>query len=95
MKRLIKLITFPIKRWKKMENKNKDGKTIIEEVDYAGEVQNLVTTNEDISFLDDSLFKTIFDANKDELLKVVKSVGSKIQIISVEKFNEEFLSKNF
>ena len=78
-----------------MENKNKDGKTIIEEVDYAGEVQNLVTTNEDISFLDDSLFKTIFDANKDELLKVVKSVGSKIQIISVEKFNEEFLSKNF
>jgi len=78
-----------------MQNKTKDGKTIIEEVDYASEIQNLISTNEDVSVADNNFITIIFESEKDELLKVVKTVGSKIQIISVEKFNEAFLSKNF
>lgn len=70
-------------------------KTIVEELDYAEEVQKFIKVNEDVSFKDESLIDIIFSAKKDELLKVVKSVGSKIEIISVEKFDEEFLSKNF
>jgi len=77
-----------------MLNKTKDGKTIIEEVDYAIEFQNLISTNEDVN-VDEELLNLIFESKKYELLKVVKTIGSTIEIISVDKFDEVFLAKNF
>ena len=70
-------------------------KTIITEIDYAEEFQDFIVLNEDVC-IEDSLKTLIMNTQKGELLQVVKEIGSTPIIIkSVDKYDENFLLKNF
>ncbi|MBI2668934.1 hypothetical protein HYX14_03770 [Candidatus Woesearchaeota archaeon] len=79
------------------ENKtNKNiGKTILTEIGYAEEFQEFILLNNDV-LINDDLKSQIMNEEKGELLQVVKEIGSTpIVIKSVDKYDEEFLLKNF
>ena len=80
----------------KMEGKMGDNKTIVEEFGYQEEIKELITMNDDI-YINEELKKKVYDeANKNELLKITKVIGSTpIEITSVEIYDEEFLLNNF
>lgn len=70
-------------------------KTEITEIDYAEEFQDFIVSNQDV-LVDDNLKSLIMDSEKGELLQVVKVIGSTpIVIKSVDKYDEDFLLKNF
>ena len=73
-----------------------DNKTIVEEFGYQEEIKELITMNDDI-YINEELKKKVYDeANKNELLKITKVIGSTpIEITSVEIYDEEFLLNNF
>jgi len=71
------------------------GKTIMEEIEYAEDIKEFIVQNEDVE-IDDSLKQKINNASQDQLLKIVKEIGSHpIRIKSVDVYDEEFLLKNF
>lgn len=78
-----------------MQAQAQPSKTTIEEIDYAEAFQEFITLNDDVE-IDEALKTKIINANKTELLKITKIIGSTpIKIQSVELYNEEFLLNNF
>ncbi|MEK6921623.1 MAG: hypothetical protein AABX82_07075 [Nanoarchaeota archaeon] len=76
---------------------NEEGskKTIITEIGYAEEFQDFIVLNQDVC-VEDNLKTLIMNTQKGELLQVVKEIGSTPIIIkSVDKYDEDFLLKNF
>jgi len=70
-------------------------KTEITEIDYAEEFQDFIVLNQDVQ-ISDELKSQITNCQKGDLLQVVKVIGSTPIIIkSVDKYDEEFLLKNF
>lgn len=70
-------------------------KTEIIEIDYAEEFQDFIILNQDV-LVSETLKSLIMDSKKGELLQVVKEIGSTpIFIKSVDKYDEDFLLKNF
>ena len=70
-------------------------KTEIIEIDYAVEFQDFIDLNQDVLVSED-LKSLIMNSEKGELLQVVKVIGSTpIVIKSVDKYDEDFLLKNF
>jgi len=70
-------------------------KTVLIEIEYAEDFQELITLNKDIKVDGANKYK-IMNADKGELLQVVKEIGSSpIVIKSVDKYDECFLLKNF
>ena len=80
-----------------MENdtKKENGKTVLVEIEYAEDFQEFILLNNDVQI--DSVNKEkILNAEKEELLQVVKEIGSTPIIIkSVDKYDEHFLLSNF
>lgn len=72
-----------------------DEKTKIKEIGYPDEFEDLINFNDDIEIAD-NLKEIITKASKNELLQVIKVIGSSpIKIESVEIYNEKFLLDNF
>lgn len=70
-------------------------KTTIKEIGYPDEFEELILLNDDIE-INEVLKNKIKNTPKDELLQVVKIIGSApIKIESVEIYNEKFLLDNF
>lgn len=70
-------------------------KTVLVEIEYAENFQEFILLNNDV-FIDEKNKNEIMNADKGELLQVVKEIGSTpIVIKSVDKYNEDFLLKNF
>ncbi len=73
----------------------KNEKTVLVEIEYAENFQEFILLNNDV-FIDEKNKNEIMNADKGELLQVVKEIGSTpIVIKSVDKYNEDFLLKNF
>lgn len=73
----------------------KNEKTVLVEIEYAENFQEFILLNNDV-FIDEENKKVIMNADQGELLQVVKEIGSTpIVIKSVDKYNEDFLLKNF
>ncbi len=71
------------------------GKTILTEIEYAEEFQEFIILNNDV-LINDELKSKIMNAEKGELLQVVKEIGSTpIVVKSVDKYDEAFLLENF
>jgi len=85
-------------RWCKMTNQTgeiNNEKTVLVEIEYAENFQEFILLNNDV-FIDEKNKNEIMNADKGELLQVVKEIGSTpIVIKSVDKYNEDFLLKNF
>lgn len=70
-------------------------KTKIKEIGYPDEFEELIAMNDDID-IDNTLKEKIIKAQKNELLQVVKVIGSSpIKIESVDVYDEKFLLENF
>ncbi|MBI3031951.1 hypothetical protein HYY69_00625 [Candidatus Woesearchaeota archaeon] len=70
-------------------------KTILVEIEYAEDFQEFILLNNDV-LVDEENKNMIMNAEKEELLQVVKEIGSTpIVIKSVHKYDENFLLKNF
>jgi len=72
-----------------------EGKTKIQSIEYAEEIQEFITMNDDVK-ISDELKQKIKCTPKAELLKIVKVIGSTpVKIESVEVYNSEYLVNNF
>jgi len=70
-------------------------KTVLIEIAYACELQDFISLNNDVQ-IDEINKQKIMNSNQWELLQVVKEIGSTpIVIKTVDKYDEEFLLKNF
>ena len=70
-------------------------KTVLIEIEYAEDFQDFISLNKDV-LVDEVNKAKIMNAEKGELLQVVKEIGSTpIVIKSVNEYNEDFLLKNF
>ena len=78
-----------------LEIEKKSEITFVEEVDFAGAIQDFATLSVDVEFKNDSVKEVLFGTKKDELIKVVEEIGSKVKIVSITPFNEELLTKDF
>lgn len=70
-------------------------KTEVKEVEYAEDVQEFITLNEDVS-ISSELKEKVMNTPKIDLLLVTKTIGSHpIKIVSAIKYTEEYLLENF
>lgn len=70
-------------------------KSIIYDVDLAGDIKAFVLSNlDDISFTSPSFKKAILDADADDLLRVGKLINSPMNIVSVDKVDATFFKEN-
>ncbi len=73
----------------------KNEKTVLVEIEYAEDFQEFIVLNNDV-LIDEENKNKIMNADKGELLQVVKEIGSTPIIIkSVDKYDEDFLLNNF
>lgn len=70
-------------------------KTVIEDVEYAIDLQELIVVNDDVSVAT-ALKEKIMNFPKDELVLVKKIIGSSpVTIESADLYNEDFLINHF
>ena len=73
--------------------KEQMGKEQIVEFELAEDVQEFIAENTDVDYSDNKYKQIILQANRNDLLKVVKIIDSPTKIINVEVVNDKFIEE--
>ena len=68
--------------------------TTIIDIDLASDLWDIINLNDDVDVPDSIVKKKIFSANRSDLIRFVKTIGSPIKIISADIVDDKFLMDN-